>query len=101
MTNVMIDESMKLLAIITILAGAYLSLKKMMRDIFSPIDSRLKLLEKRFDNYDKKKATRIEQNKVLFRAFKIVLMKLDGEHINGEVEEVKKMLDDCLIENLK
>jgi len=92
---------MQILVIVGTLVGIWLSLKKMLGDFFTPLENRFRALETRFDEYDRKKRVRIEQNKVLFRAFKLVLMKLDGEHINGEIEEVKKMLDDCLIDNLR
>ena len=105
MTDTIIKESfslcMQLLAILSTIIGVYVVFKKMLKDVVSPIVNRLDSMDERFDRNDKRREIRVKENKIMFQAFKVVLMKMEGEHINGEIDEVKKMLDDCLIDNMR
>lgn len=93
----MIKESMnlcmQLLTILTTIIAMYFAFRKMLNNVMAPIILRL-------DASEKKNEIRAKENKVMFKSFRVMLMKLQGEHINGDMAEVIQRIDDCLIDNL-
>jgi len=96
----MVSECLKLCAGIGTVVGTLLALRKMLKGMAAPIVCRLDALEEKIDENTKRDRGQINERRVHFRALKVILMKLQGEHINGDFKEVTDMLDECLIENL-
>ena len=96
----LLNECLKVLGGIGTIACTLLAMRKILTNVVSPINTRLDSLEQKLDENTKRDEAQISERRVHFRALKVILMKLQGEHMNGDMAEVKQMLDECLINNL-
>lgn len=108
MTNEMISECMKILAGVGTVACTLLAIRKIVADLISPLCYRMDSFDEKMDTLDEKlnENTRQDQaekyeRSVHFRVQKVILMKLQGENLNGDFKKAIEMLDDCLLDKFQ